>query len=76
MENMLKNVPRDFSDEINCTLCDGVLRNAHTALECGCSFCLSCVLEYYSNKKNTLCPKCKTPIGGRPLERLVPDPTI
>lgn len=67
---------RDFDMDITCSLCNNVLRDAHTLIECGDSFCKNCVCLYFSYKKNTSCPKCQVSLGGRPLELCIPDPTI
>ncbi len=68
LDHMLKNVEADFDSEIQCHLCNGILRDAHTVIECGDSFCKNCICVYFSNKKNTSCPKCHENMGERPLE--------
>lgn len=78
-------VDQDFSEvsfqasEVNChlvcMLCDGYFRNAHTITECLHTFCRSCLLKYI-NDKNTVCPRCRVPLGPHPMSTILHDRTM
>ncbi|CAI2382637.1 unnamed protein product [Moneuplotes crassus] len=78
LDHLLDNIDKNaFDPYLKCYICKGFLRDAHTIIECGDTFCKSCVCFYFSSVKTSVsCPVCKEDLGGRPLDHVVPDPSI
>ena len=58
---------------LECKLCQGVYRDAHTINECMCTFCKICIVGHFQENNTSKCPDCKAEIGGRPEESLIKD---
>ncbi|XP_074602976.1 uncharacterized protein LOC141856538 isoform X2 [Brevipalpus obovatus] len=61
----------DINPKITCRLCSGYLIDATTVLECGNTFCRSCILNHIANT-SPYCPAC-TETGQRHLINLEKD---
>eukprot|EP01017_Pseudomicrothorax_dubius_P048150 TRINITY_DN8713_c0_g1_i3.p1 TRINITY_DN8713_c0_g1~~TRINITY_DN8713_c0_g1_i3.p1 ORF type:complete len:310 (+),score=60.16 TRINITY_DN8713_c0_g1_i3:117-1046(+) len=46
-------------EELVCKLCNGLLRFAQTLVECGHSYCKSCLTEFIQGNRNPKCPRCE-----------------
>jgi len=59
---------------LKCTLCEGLLRFAHTLVECGHTFCQQCIFTYIHSfkgkKPEVKCPQCHVPVDT-PFSRSV-----
>ena len=59
---------------LKCKLCGGLLRFAHTLVECGHTFCQQCIFEHIHSFKGkrpeVKCPECHGPIDP-PFSRSV-----
>mmetsp|Transcript_6172 Transcript_6172/g.9967 ORF Transcript_6172/g.9967 Transcript_6172/m.9967 type:complete len:114 (-) Transcript_6172:185-526(-) len=67
----------DLHAHLKCSLCKGFYRDAHTINECLDTFCKSCIIKHFCEDPNReKCPKCKTHLGGRPLDSIIADQTI
>ena len=71
MESM--NVMEELAKLLTCSLCGGILRDAHTINECLHDFCLSCIQAHFESKSKfrDQCPNCSLTLGGKPKEKLV-----
>jgi len=51
---------------LRCKLCNGLLRFAHTLIECGHTFCQQCIFAYIRGFKgrhpDVKCPQCHAPL--------------
>ena len=66
-----------FDPFLTWSICQGFLRDAHTIIECGHTFCKNCICFYSSKRTAAIkCPDCNEDLGGRPLDHVVPDPSI
>jgi len=62
---------------LKCPLCDGIFRTPTTINECMHTFCKNCIYKFfYQNPLKDECPKCKTKLGGKPLESLIFDHSL
>jgi hypothetical protein len=51
---------------LKCKLCEGLLRFAHTLVECGHTFCQQCIFTYIhafrGKRPEVKCPQCHGPV--------------
>lgn len=74
---MRKIKKKELDPFLKCPMCKGYFRDAHTINECLCSFCKGCIYKYFlDDPKLELCPKCKAPLGGKPLKAVISDSTL
>ena len=77
IDHLLASIDKNvFDPYLKCFLCKGFLRDAHTIIECGDTFCKSWVWFHFSEKTAISCPVWSENLGGRPLDHVVPDPSI
>ena len=58
-ENLFIDLTKREANYLLCSICLSIFDNAVISVECGHSFCKSCVQQWIEGKHNT-CPKCKT----------------
>ncbi|ETV85908.1 hypothetical protein H257_02437 [Aphanomyces astaci] len=64
-----------LDEELNCSICTGIIRDAMVITACLHRFCANCIERHIHEKgKNTVCPVCNTPFTTR--RALRPDPTF
>ena len=77
IDHLLGNIDKNLFDPyLTWTICKGFLRDAHTIIEWGDTFCKNCICFYFSGKSAISCPNWNEGLGGRPLDHVVPDPSI
>ena len=77
IDHLLQSIDKSvFDPYLKWYLCKGFLRDAHTIIECGDTFWKSWVWFHFSEKTAISCPVWKENLGGRPLDHVVPDPSI
>jgi len=56
----------EMTNMLLCKLCGGLLRLAHTLIDCGHSFCQQCIFAYIRGFKgrnpDVKCPQCYSPL--------------
>ncbi|KAG8370756.1 hypothetical protein BUALT_Bualt13G0016600 [Buddleja alternifolia] len=58
---------------MTCPICDKLLRDATTIIECLHTFCRKCIYKKLSDEEMECCPICNIDLGCVPLEKLRPD---
>lgn len=62
---------------LQCKLCDGFYRFAHTLVDCGHTFCQICILAYIKTFKGKnpeiKCPQCHEPINQNYRKSIMKD---
>ncbi|XAR61139.1 hypothetical protein NMG60_11034762 [Bertholletia excelsa] len=74
MSNQVMKVRREaIAACMTCPLCNKLLRDATTIIECLHTFCRKCIYKKLSDEELECCPVCNIDLGCGPLEKLRPD---
>ena len=77
IDHLLNSIDKnDLDPYFTWNLCKGFFRDAHTIIECGDTFCKSWIWFYFSEKTAIACPDWGENLGGRPLDHVIPDPSM
>ncbi|KAG1696049.1 hypothetical protein DVH05_019034 [Phytophthora capsici] len=66
----------ELTEHLECAICHGILRDAHTIPDCLHSFCKSCIYRHFLVKGSCICPKCNKTLNSRPIATLIADQKI
>lgn len=62
---------------LRCKICHGLIRFAHTLVECGHTFChlciLNCIKAYRGKNPDAKCPECHHSIDGNYRKSIIKD---